>query len=290
MSRFLEKLKQKKFLITAELFPPKGTDVSAVMHKAESISPFVDAINITDNQRASMRLGSMAISRLLKEKGYEPIMQMTCRDRNRIALQSDLLSASVLGIENILILSGDHPKIGEYEDAKGVYDLDPVQLLTAARTLESGFDMAGKKLNANPKFCLGAVVNPTSTPMELQLLMLEKKIKAGAQFFQTQTIFDVEQFKIFYGKVKHFGVKILPGVTLLKSMNFVKFLSELPGVSIPKDVIRRVESAKDPLQEGIHICAQTIKELKIFADGVHIMAIGMEEYIPRILEETDKIH
>ncbi|MHB9154105.1 MAG: methylenetetrahydrofolate reductase [Endomicrobiales bacterium] len=287
MSKLSEKIRNNDFIVTAELFPPKGTDIANLLARAELIGPLVDGINVTDNQRASMRLGSLAVSRLLREKGHEPILQMTCRDRNRIALQSDLLSASVLGIENILILSGDHPSIGEYKEVKAVYDLDPVQLLSAARMLESGADLAGKKLNGVPKFCLGAVVNPTAKPEEMQLLMLEKKMRAGAQFFQTQTIFDVARYRGFFEKVKHLPVKILPGVTLIKSLRFLKFLEALPGVHIPPDVARRVESSADPLNEGIKICAETVKELKTFAHGVHIMAIGMEEAIPRILEEAN---
>jgi methylenetetrahydrofolate reductase (NADPH) len=283
--RLCEKIAQNKFIITAELFPPKGTDISNLMSRADIIGPLVDGINITDNQRASMRLGSIAVSRLLKEKGYEPILQMTCRDRNRIALQSDLLSAYVLGIENILVLSGDHPAAGEYKDIKGVYDLDPVQLLTAARMLESGVDLAGKKLNGSPKFCLGAVVNPTSNPPELQILMMQKKIKAGARFFQTQTVFDVKQYRDFHDKVKPFNVKVFAGVTLIKSVQFMDFLSNLPGVHIPEDVVKRVKGSEDPLKEGIAICAETIRELKAFADGVHIMAIGSEQLIPDILNK-----
>ncbi|MCX5782239.1 MAG: methylenetetrahydrofolate reductase [Elusimicrobia bacterium] len=286
MSKLCEKLKQNKFVITAELFPPKGTDTSVLMKRADIIGPLVDGINVTDNQRACMRLGSIAISHLLLDKGYEPIVQMTCRDRNRIALQSDLLSAYVLGIRNILILSGDHPSVGEYKDIKGVYDLDTIQLLNAVKTLQSGSDLSGGKLKGSPEFCVGAVVNPTANPVELQIMMMEKKAKAGAKFFQTQTVFDVQKFKEFYNKVKSFGVKVLPGVTLLKSPEFVKFLGNLPGVSIPKEVAERIESSKEPLKEGIKICAETIKELKKFADGVHIMAIGMEEYIPEILKEV----
>ena len=286
MSKLCEKLKQKKFVVTAELFPPKGTDISVLMKRADIVGPLVDGINVTDNQRACMRLGSIAISHLLMDKGYEPIVQMTCRDRNRIALQSDLLSAYVLGIRNILILSGDHPSVGEYKDIKGVYDLDTIQLLSTVRQLQAGTDLSGGKLKGAPEFCVGAVVNPTASPVELQIMMMEKKVKAGAQFFQTQTVFDVPKFREFYDKVKGFGAKVLPGVTLLKSPEFVKFLGNLPGVTIPEDVIKRIDTAKDPLKEGIRICAETIKELKKFADGVHIMAIGMEEYIPQILEEV----
>jgi 5,10-methylenetetrahydrofolate reductase len=285
MNRLCEKITQNKFVITAELFPPKGTDITNLMARADIIGPLVDGINVTDNQRASMRLGSIAVCRLLKEKGYEPILQMTCRDRNRIALQSDLLSAYVLGIENILILSGDHPAVGEYKDIKGVYDLDPVQLLTAARTLEAGTDLAGKKLSGSPRFCLGAVVNPTSNPLELQIMMMRKKINAGARFFQTQTIFDAKEFRSFHDKVKDANVKVFPGVTLIKSVQFMDFLSRLPGVHIPDEVIKRIKGAQDPLQEGIKICAETIKELKMFADGVHIMAIGSEQVIPEILNK-----
>jgi len=275
-----------EFIITAELYPPKGTDISALMEKADLIGPLVHGINITDNQRASMRLGTMAVCRLLKEKGYEPILQMTCRDRNRIALQSDLLSAFVLGIENVLILSGDHPKVGENKDAKPVYDLDPVQLLTVAKKLESGFDMSGARLKGAPSFCLGAVVNPTAAPLEMQIEMMAKKTAAGAVFFQTQAIFDVSQFKDFLGKVAHIPAKVLPGVILLKSPKFVKFLATLPGVNIPQGIVERMESAADPMKEGIAICAETITELKKISDGVHIMAIGMEEYIPEILSKV----
>ncbi len=286
MSKLCEKLKQNKFVVTAELFPPKGTDVSVLMKRANIIGPLVDGINVTDNQRACMRLGSIAISHMLLDKGYEPIMQMTCRDRNRIALQSDLLSAYVLGIRNILILSGDHPSVGEYKDIKGVYDLDTIQLLDTVKKLQAGADLSGGKLKGSPQFCVGAVVNPTATPVDMQIAMMEKKVRAGAQFFQTQTIFDVPKFKEFYGKVKGFGAKVLPGVTLIKSVEFLKFLKNLPGVNIPEEISKRIESSKDPLKEGVKICSETIKELKKFADGVHIMAIGMEEYIPEILNEV----
>ena len=282
-----DKLKSGKFIVTAELYPPKGVDVSKLMKKADLIGPLVDGINITDNQRASMRLGSMAVCRLLKDKGYEPILQMTCRDRNRIALQSDLLSAYVLGIENILMLSGDHPKIGENKEAKCVFDLDPVQLLTTARLLETGVDLAGKKLNASPKFCLGAVTNPSAEPAGLQLLMLEKKSNAGAQFFQTQPIFDVPQYKLFADKAKQFPVKILPGVILLKSVDFITSMMALPGVNIPESIVKRIQNSSDQLDEGINICAEIIRELKKFADGVHIMAIGMEDHIPEILKRSN---
>ena len=286
MSKLSTKLRNNKFVITAELFPPKGTNTEELLKKADIIGPVVDAINVTDNQRASMRLASMAVSKLILDKGFEPVMQITCRDRNRIALQSDLLGAYALGIRNVLILSGDHPKIGENKEAKGVYDLDTVQLLKTAKVLSQGHDLAEKKLNGSPEFCVGAVVNPTAVPDDLQVMMMGKKISAGAEFFQTQPIFDIESYKIFHEKVKHYKTKILPGVILLKSLKFVNFMNSLPGVNIPLETIKRIENSKDPLKEGIDICSKTIYELKKFADGVHVMAIGMEQYIPEILENS----
>lgn len=163
---------------------------------------------------------------------------------------------------------------------------DTIQLLDTVKKLQAGADLSGGKLKGSPQFCVGAVVNPTATPVDMQIAMMEKKVRAGAQFFQTQTIFDVPKFKEFYGKVKGFGAKVLPGVTLIKSVEFLKFLKNLPGVNIPEEISKRIESSKDPLKEGVKICSETIKELKKFADGVHIMAIGMEEYIPEILNEV----
>ncbi|MDD3064724.1 MAG: methylenetetrahydrofolate reductase [Endomicrobiaceae bacterium] len=286
---FKEKLKTKEFIVTAELFPPKGVNIDAFLKKADILAQVVDAINVTDNQRASMRVGSLAMCRLLRDRGIETIMQMTCRDRNRIALQSDLLSANVLGLNNILILSGDHPNVGEYAGTKTVYDLDTIQLIKTARLLETGVDFAGKKLNGSPKFCLGAVANPTAAPIDLQILMLEKKVESGIEFVQTQTVFDVIQYREFFEKTKNLKVRILPGVSVIKSVAFMDFLKKLPGVNIPQAIQERIISAEDPFQEGLNICAETIKELKAFTSGVHIMAIGIEEYIPEILKRSELI-
>jgi 5,10-methylenetetrahydrofolate reductase len=285
---FKEKLNTKNFIITAELFPPKGTDIAGVMERAEIIAPHVDAVNMTDNQRASMRVGSLAMCKLLKDKGIEPIMQLACRDKNRIALQSDLLSAAVLGIENVLVISGDHTNAAEYKGTPVVYDLDPVRLLGAARLLETGVDLAGKKLSGNPKFCLGAVVNPSANPVELQIEMFKKKVASGAEFFQTQTIFDVETFKNFKNKLpKDNKVKVFAGVTLIKSVKFMRFLQSLPGVTIPETVQKRIMSAQNPLEEGIQICAELIKALRAEnAHGAHIMAIGLEQHIPEIIKQS----
>jgi 5,10-methylenetetrahydrofolate reductase len=280
---FREKLKLNNFLITAELFPPKGVATNSFLRRASCLSNLVDAVNVTDNQRASMRVGSLAMSKVLIDAGIEPILQLCARDKNRIALQSEMLSANILGIENIMLLSGDHPRIGEYPTAKAVYDLDTIQLIRTARLLETGEDLAGKKLCGCPKFCIGAVVNPSAQPNDLQVLMLEKKIKAGAEFFQTQAIFDVQKYKDFFDKTKHFKVKILPGIILIRSLQFMRFIQTLSGINIPQEIQDRISFASDPLAEGIKICSEIIKELRSFADGVHIMAIGMEEHIPKII-------
>ncbi|MDR1401264.1 MAG: methylenetetrahydrofolate reductase [Endomicrobium sp.] len=282
---FKEKLKSSKFLITAELFPPRGVNISSFLCRASCLVNF-DAVNVTDNQRASMRVGSLAMSKILLEQSIEPILQITTRDRNRIALQSELLSANVLGIKNVLLLSGDHPNIGEYCGSKAVYDLDTIQLIKTARLLESGVDLVGKKLNGSPEFCAGAVVNPSAHPSGLQVLMFKKKVKAGAEFFQTQAVFDVMAFKKFFDKVKYLRIKILPGVILIKSRKFMQFMQLLPGVNIPEKIQDRINSASDPLAEGIKICSETIKEFRSFADGVHIMAIGVEEYIQEIIKNS----
>ncbi|MDR3281781.1 MAG: methylenetetrahydrofolate reductase [Endomicrobium sp.] len=282
---FKEKLKSNKFLITAELFPPKGVNISSLLHRATYLKN-VDAVNVTDNQRASMRAGSLAISRILFEHKLEPILQLVARDKNRIALQSELLSANILGIENVLLLSGDHPNVAEYAEAKPVYDLDTIQLIKTARLLETGVDLAGKKLQGSPRFCVGAVINPSAHPIDLQILMFRKKVKAGVEFFQTQAIFDIHGYKDFFNKVKHLKVKVLPGLILIKSPKFMQFIQSLPGINISQKIQNRINSATNPLDEGIKICSETIKKLRSFADGVHIMAIGVEEYIPEIIKNS----
>ncbi|PIU51106.1 5,10-methylenetetrahydrofolate reductase, partial [Candidatus Desantisbacteria bacterium CG07_land_8_20_14_0_80_39_15] len=206
MSTLKDTLKEGRFVVTSEVGPPKGTDIHKLMEEAEILRNKVIAINVTDIQSAVMRLGSMAVCHLLKEKGLEPVFQMVCRDRNRLALQSDLLSASVLGIENVLCLTGDYPTLGDHPQTKPVYDLDSVQLLAAAKGLCEGQDMAGNALEGKPDFFLGAVVTPGTDPVEPQIIKMEKKIKVGAQFFQTQAVYEVDKFAIFMEKVKHFGV------------------------------------------------------------------------------------
>ncbi|MBU1124738.1 MAG: methylenetetrahydrofolate reductase, partial [Candidatus Omnitrophica bacterium] len=195
---FQEKINTGEFLVTSEVGPPKGIETAHLLEDAELVRHKVDGINVTDLQSSVMRLGSLAVCSLLKQKGFQPIFQVTCRDRNRLALQSDLLSAAALGIENVLALTGDHPTLGDHPEAKPVFDLDSVQLLQVAKGLTQGVDMKGNKLiGALPKFCLGAVVNPGADPLEPQIIKMEKKIEAGALFFQTQAVYDLKTFEVF---------------------------------------------------------------------------------------------
>jgi len=235
-----------------------------------------------------MSLGSLATCHLLKEKGLDPVFQITCRDRNRLALQSDLLSAYVLGIENVLAITGDLPVLGDHPQAKPVYDLDSVQLLEVIKRLNEGYDMAGNELKGKTNFFPGAVVNPganTRAALELQLIKMEKKIKAGARFFQTQAIYEPEVFAKFMKRVEGFKVPILAGIIPLKSVGMARFMNKnVAGVFVPEELIEKMAKAEDKTQTGIGIAADLIKELKDMCQGVHIMAIGWEKKVPAILD------
>ena len=277
-----------KFVITAEVGPLKGTDTTEIIEAAELLRGKVDAANVTDQQSAVMRLGSLATSYLIKEKGLEPIFQMTCRDRNRIAMQSDLLSASVLGIENVLAITGDLPSLGDHPQAMPVYDLDSVQLLWVISRLNEGYDMVGNELKGKTNLYAGAVVNPgadTEASLDLQLLKMEKKINAGARFFQTQAIYDIGSFIKFMKRVEGFGVPVLAGVIPLKSVGMARFMNKnVAGVFVPEELIKKMADAENKTETGIQIAADLIKELKGFCQGVHIMAIGWEKKVPQILD------
>jgi len=286
---FKEKIQSGKFVVTSEIGPPKGTDIKEALEDAELIKDRVDAINVTDLQSSVMRIGSLAICRLLKEKDIEPILQVTCRDRNRLALQSDLLSASVLGIENILLLTGDHTTLGDHPDAKPVFDLDSVQLIQVAKTLEEGRDMKGNELKGSPKFFLGAVVNPGADPLEPEIIKMEKKIEAGAQFFQTQAVYDIDLFKKFLESVKHLKTTILAGIVLLKSAGMAKYMNEnVAGVYVPDNLIEEIKSVakEDRKKKSVEIAARLIKELKPLCSGIHLMPLGWDKLVPQILDSA----
>ncbi|OGP64079.1 MAG: 5,10-methylenetetrahydrofolate reductase, partial [Deltaproteobacteria bacterium RBG_16_42_7] len=278
-------LSSKKFTITAEICPPKGTDISDFLKKARLLKNKIAAANVTDNQRAVMRLSSLACSVLLLKEGIDPVFQMTCRDRNRIAIQSDIMGAWALGVKNILALSGDHVSFGDHRDAKAVFDLDSVQLVQVISKLNSGTNMKDTPLKGGTDFFIGAVVAPEAEPWESEMIKFEKKIEAGAKFFQTQAVYDMEKFHRFYEYAKKFDVKILAGILLLKSAKMAHFLNNnVPGVTVPKHLIDELEKAPDQLMRGIEIAAQQVKELRAFCDGAHIMAIGQEESVARIIE------
>jgi methylenetetrahydrofolate reductase (NADPH) len=287
-SKLQEALQSGKFVVTAEAGPLKGTSTTELEEIAHALRGKVDALNVTDQQSSVMRLGSMATCHLLIDWGIEPVFQMTCRDRNRIALQSDLLSAHVLGITNCLALTGDLPSLGDHRDAKPVYDLDSVQLLWAIKSLNEGHDIAGNELKGNTNFFAGAVVNPgadTEAAYEMQIMKMHKKIEAGAKFFQTQAVFDPATFEKFMKRVEQFKVPVLAGIIPLKSAGMARFMNKnVAGVFVPEPFIKKMTEAENKVKTSIEIAANLIKELKGICQGVHIMAIGWEKRVPEILE------
>ncbi|MFA5099459.1 MAG: methylenetetrahydrofolate reductase [Candidatus Omnitrophota bacterium] len=285
---FKDKIRSSAFVVTSEIGPPKGIETRKLLEDADLIKGRVDAINVTDLQSSVMRLGSLAVCSLLKQRGFDPVFQVTCRDRNRLALQSDILSAAALGVENLLILTGDYPTLGDHPEAKPVFDLDSVQLLQVVRKLQAGLDMKDNKLTgAAPRFCAGAVVNPGAEPLEPQIMKMEKKIEAGAEFFQTQAIYDVKTFETFLSKTKHLNVPILAGIVLLKSAAMARFMNKnVAGVFVPDNLIKEMEATKDKVGQSVAIAVRLIKELKSMCQGVHIMPIGWDTVVPRVLDEA----
>jgi 5,10-methylenetetrahydrofolate reductase len=288
---FKETLESGKFTVTAEIGPPKGTDIAVMLHHMELLKGKIDAVNVTDNQSAVMRINSMSVCKLAIDHGLEPILQMTCRDRNRIALQSDLLGASILGIHNVLCMTGDHVSAGDHKGAKPVYDVESVQLLQIVGGLNGGKDMYGNELKGGTNFYQGAVVTPESNPIEPQLMKFNKKVKAGANFFQTQAIYDMEKFKGFMAHARKFNVKVLAGLVVLKSVGMANFLNNfVPGIKVPQALIDEIKAAgkEKALDTGLNITARHIRQLKDegICDGVHIMAIGMEDKVPEILKRA----
>jgi methylenetetrahydrofolate reductase (NADPH) len=283
-----EALKSGKFVVTTEVGPLKGTDTSEIMEVAEVLKGKVDGVNVTDQQSAVMRLGSLATCALLVQKGLDPVFQMTCRDRNRIALQSDLLSAHVLGIRNVLVISGDFPTLGDHIDAKDVYDLDTEQLIWTINQMNGGHDLAGNELQGKTDFLVGAVVKPvsdTEASAELQLAMMEKKINMGARFFQTQAVYEVDAFERFMKQAAQFKVPVLVGIIPLKSVGMARYMNKnVSGVFVPEGLIDEMGKAEDKTATGLEIAARLINDLKDLCQGVHIMAIGWEKKVPEILK------
>ncbi len=288
--KLIELFKQGKFVISSEVGPPKGIEVEKVLDNAEQLRGKIDIFNVTDLQSSVMRLGALPTCYLLKKRGLEPIFQVTCRDRNRLALQSDILGAAVLGIENLLILTGDHPILGDHPEAKPVFDLDSVQLLSAVKGLMGKKDMQGNELEGKaPEFCMGAVVNPGADPLEPQIIKMEKKVDAGAQFFQTQAVYEVDKFARFMEKVQYIKTPIMAGMVFLKSAKMAQYMNEnVSGVHVPDELINEMASVskEERANKSIEISARLIKEIKGLCQGVHIMALGWEHHIPAVLEKA----
>ena len=283
MSRLADQLAAGQFVVTAEIAPPKGTDLAPAMEKARALKG-VTAVNVTDNQGANMRMTPLVIAAMLLREGIEPILQLTCRDRNRMALQSDLLGAAALGVENLLILSGDHSRFGDHSGARSVFDLDSVQLLQVVFGLMKGRDMAGRSLQGSPSFFAGAAVTPEAEPFDLMFQKFSKKVSAGAGFFQTQAVFDASRLERFMAEARPLGRPVILGVLLLKSANMARFLNDnIPGVRVPQQLIERLDAAANPLEEGVAIARELVGHARRLCHGVHLMTLGQEERIPEIL-------
>ena len=287
--RITELFDNGEFVVTAEVGPPKGIDASHVVEEAKEYLSGITAVNVTDNQSSVMRMGSLPACVMLKNAGLTPILQLTCRDRNRIALQSELLGAAALGIENILCLTGDHTKMGDHPGAKPVFDLDSVSLLHTVSQLEKGVDLGGQALvGPAPKFAKGAVVSPCSDSVDAQLAKMERKVMAGAEYFQTQAVFDSEKFISFMEKAKQFGKPVQLGVIIPKSAGMAKFMNKnVAGVHVPQWMIDELAADKEKAKAGItgvELAAKVIKECRPYCQGLHIMALGWEAKVPELLK------
>lgn len=291
-SSFKKALGSGKFVITCEVAPPKGTNLEKTAHHIELLKDKVDAMNLTDHQSSVMRYPSIGGALMVKEMGGEPILQMTCRDRNRLALQAELLFASSRGIHNVLCLTGDSVMLGDHKEAKAVFDLDSSQLLATIRILEKGKDLGGNDLDGSPSLCAGAIVTPEANPIGPQLIKFEKKIEAGAEFIQTQAVFDLDKFTTFMEYARQFPVKIIVGIILLTSAPMARFMNKnIAGVNVPQPLIDEMASAPKGgvISKGIEIAGRMIKQIhnEKICDGVHIMAIGKEELVPEIMAAAE---
>jgi 5,10-methylenetetrahydrofolate reductase len=284
MSHLEQHLAAGRFVVTAEVAPPKGIDLAPVLAVAEKLQG-VTAVNVTDNQGANMRMCALVLAGELHRHGIEPVLQLTCRDRNRVALQSDLLGAAALGIENLLVLSGDHSKFGDHPDARPVFDLDSVQLLNVVAGLMGGADMVGKPLAGIPRFFPGAALNPAAEPFELMVQKVRKKAESGTRFFQTQAVFTRFELERLMAVVAPLGVPVLAGILLVRSARMARFLNaNIPGMRVPDEVVARLEGAADPLLEGVAITRETVGWARDLCQGVHLMTLGHEDKIPEILQ------
>lgn len=292
-SKLQSLFEQGEFAVTCEIGPPKNAQGDGIRKHTEHLNPFVDSVNLTDNQTAIVRLSSIGAGVHVLAAGGEPIIQMTTRDRNRIALQSDLLGAYSLGVRNVLCLSGDHQTFGNHQGAKNVYDLDSIQLIKTVKDMRDAkvFQSGEVIKQGEPRFFIGAVANPFADPFEFRVLRLEKKIRAGAQFIQTQCIFDMERFEAFMDLARKRGLHqqayIMAGVMPIKSAKVAKYMQKnVSGMLVPDGIVERMSKAEDQPAEGVKLCIEQIKHLRTIPGvrGVHIMAVAWEEIVPEIVK------
>jgi len=295
-SRLERILKSGRFALTGELGPPRGADAEAVRKKARLLTGMVDAVNITDNQTAVVRMSSLGASVIAIQEGLEPVYQMVCRDRNRIAMQSDILGAAALGVRNILCLSGDHQKFGDHPGCKKVFDLDSVQLIAMVKAMrDDGRFQSGPEITVPPKMFIGAAANPFAEPHAFRVLRLAKKVAAGADFIQTQCVYNMERFRTWLAQAHDMGltenIYILAGVTPLKSLGMARYMkNNVPGMDVPQELIKRLQGVekKDQAREGIAICCEQIQQMREMKGlaGIHLMAIEWEHRVPEIVKQA----
>jgi methylenetetrahydrofolate reductase (NADPH) len=282
-----EQLESGKFIVTSEIQPPKGINTEELLENADFLKGRVDFVVVPDLQNAVMRLGSLVTCYLLKQRGIKSIFQIACGNRNRLALQSDLLNAAVLGIENVLVVEGEEPPLGDHPDAKPVYDLTSIELISVIQGLQKGHDMTGNDLDGFPKFFIGAEVNPGLEPgaLELEIADMEKKIRNGANFFLTPAIFDPLLLEKFIKKVEHLRVPVFAGVTILKSAGMARYMNRvMKGVFVPEEIITKLLKAPDKLKASTEIASGLIREAKNLCQGIYMIPIGWEKRVPAVLD------
>lgn len=285
MGRLQEKLLRKEAVITAEISPPKGPGIRKLKENIQLVGPHVDAINITDCQRAIVRMASWAACKVILDLGFEPVFQLTCRDRNSIALQSDLMGAAALAIPNLLCLTGDPVKAGDSPNSKSVFEMESLKLLQLTSKLQTGYDDQNHKMNASTRFFVGAVINPTLRGSQSQLERMKKKIDAGASFFQTQANYDCEDIKEFLRSSKDFRTPVLVGILVLHSLEVAQYIHKnIPGIQLPSSILQRLEKSANPEQEGINMAIETMLDLAPFCSGFHVMTIRKETLIPQVVK------
>ena len=283
-------LEQRTFAITVEANPPKGTNVTNLLETSKALVGRVHGVNVTDNTAAVMRASSIAVSRLFYEQGHDPVLQVTCRDRNRIGIQSDLLGAHILGIRNVLCLTGDSPQVGDHKEAKPVYDVDSVQVMKTIGLLNQGQDLAGKSLDGATDFFIGAASAPGADSHEIMHQKLKAKINAGAGFFQTQAVFSLDHFQDFMNEMRAYSSKVLAGVLVLRSVKMAEYVNaNIPGINVPEELISEMKKAGETHEAdvGIDIAVYLIKALRSCCDGVHIMPGRLADRVPEIIRKAD---